>query len=630
MLDSSQFIELKASGKLPSPAGAALKIIELCQRDNVTLPDIIKVLQTDPAMVGRILKIANSASFVRHRPQVALTTDVLMSIGVKTLRQLVLAFSVVSGNHKGDVPNFDYDLFWSRSVAMGVGTQLLGEATQVAPAAEMFTVGLLSNVGQLAIATMHPEKYGAMIVQAGGQFSPELAQLEEAEFGYSHWEVSAAMMLDWGLPKLFSNAVLNHTNPQSAESKSRSEKLSSCIALAAGMADLCFMSEDMRDEGNEKLLLLATSLGLPDDILISTRERYLHEWKEWSSLLELSPREAGVFKQLGQELKARTSVIKEQEEKIKILVVDDDKTICLLLQKFLESLGHSVAIANDGHQGLALALEFKPHIVITDIMMPNRDGLQLIKSLRETDMGRFFYIIVLTMLDDKDKLAEAFTLGADDYVSKPVDKKILQARLMGGVRIIREQQDLRRELGDLQHRLLELSIANQQAQQDALTDSLTGLFNRRHAMERLSQEWSSSARSNQPLSLLMIDIDHFKEINDAYGHDMGDMVLRQFANILRERGRVADIPCRIGGERFLILAPGTNLDGAKRLAERIRNSVQEKTITLSEGELRLMVSIGVAEKSASFENVDELMKAVDQALHQARKAGRNGIESADK
>jgi diguanylate cyclase (GGDEF)-like protein len=629
MLDQAQFIELKASGNLPSPRGSALKVLELCQRDNVTLPEIIHVLQVDPAMVGRVLKLANSAAFGRPRPAVAITSDVLMSVGIQSVRQVVLAFSLVSGNRKGRCPGFDYEVFWSRSAATGVATQLLGAATRAAPPAELFTVGLLANVGRLALAALHPERYGELLAQAGGQFNAALTRLEREAFGHTHLDVAAAMMLDWGLPKLFADTVLFHETPELADfaAGSRSARLVGCLYLGARMADLCFMPQSERGKEFLKLLPPAQELGIADGNLAPLGDQMLREWKDWSVLLEIAAPEVLPFSSL--EITAGNTVTADPEtlEHFTILVVDDDPTVCLLLQKLLTAAGHTVHVARDGSAGLAQALLHQPQLVITDLLMPQRSGLQLIQSLRQTELGRSIYIMVLTTLDDDDKLAEAFDLGADDYITKPVEGKLLQARLKAGMRIIREQQLLRQEHEELRRRLLELSISNQRAQEAALTDVLTGLYNRRYAMERLTQEWAEAERGRRPLSVLMLDIDHFKEVNDNHGHGVGDAVLRQFADTLRIFSRAPDVTCRFGGEEFLLIATDTALKGALLLAERIRSSVERKVLAATGTPLHLTVSIGVAEKSATQANIDQLIKAADDALYRAKQHGRNRVEA---
>ena len=630
MLDPNQFIELKASGNLPSPKGAALKVIELCQRDNVTLPEIIQVLQIDPAMVGRILKLANSAAFGRPRPAAALTPDVLMSIGIQSVRQVVLAFSLVSGNREGHCPDFDYELFWSRSAATGVAAQLLGAATRAAPPAELFTVGLLANIGRMALAALHAERYGALITEAGGQFAPPLTTLEQKAFGHTHLDVAAAMMRDWGLPKLFTDAVLFHEAPQLADFgiETRSGRLAYCLKLAAQLADLCFLPQQERGPEFFKLLPQAKELGIPDGNLVALGDQMLREWKDWSAMLELGVREVVPFSALEVEPESQVPSAPETLKHLNILVVDDDPTVCLLLKKLLTAAGHTVHVARDGHEGLGLALQYQPQLVITDLMMARHDGLQLIRNLRQTEFGRSIYIMVLTILDDEDKLAEAFDCGADDYLIKPVESKPLLARLKAGMRMIREQQTLRQEQEELRRRLLELSIANQRAQEAALTDVLTGLYNRRHAMERLTQEWAEAERSHRPLCILALDIDHFKSVNDKHGHDTGDAALRQFAEVLRVYSRTPDVPCRFGGEEFLLIAPDTPLEGALNLAERIRLGIQNKPLVAAGVSLHLTVSIGVAEKLARHANIDQLIKAADEALYHAKQNGRNRTEKA--
>ena len=587
MIDPNQFIELKASGNLPSPKGSALKVIELCQRDNVTLPEIIQVLQ-------------------------------------------ILAFSLVSGNREGHCPGFDYELFWSRSAATGVAAQLLGAATRAAPPAELFTVGLLTNIGRMALAALHAERYGELMTQAGGQFAAGLTSLEQKAFGHTHLDVAAAMMRDWGLPKLFTDAVLFHEAPQLADFgiESRSGRLAYCLKLATQLADLCFLPQLERGPEFFKLLPQAKELGIPEGNLIALGDQMLREWKDWSAMLELGVREVAPFSTLEAAAENQNLAAPEAPRHLNILVVDDDPTVCLLLKKLLTTAGHTVHVARDGHEGLGLALQYQPHLVITDLMMPQHDGLQLIRNLRQTEFGRSIYIMVLTILDDDEKLAEAFDCGADDYLTKPVESKPLLARLKAGMRMIREQQTLRQEQEELRRRLLELSIANQRAQEAALTDVLTGLYNRRHAMERLAQEWAEAERSHRPLCLLAVDIDHFKSVNDRHGHDTGDAALRQFAEILRVYSRMPDVPCRFGGEEFLLIAPDTPLEGALNLAERIRLAVEDKPLLAGEVSLRLTVSIGVAEKSAAHANIDQLIKSADEALYHAKQNGRNRTEKA--
>jgi HD-like signal output (HDOD) protein len=297
MLDAGQFMQLKASGNLPSPKGPALKVMQLCQRDNVPLPEIARVLQIDPMMAGRILKLANSSAFGRQRTAMALTPDVLMSIGIQSMRQVVLAFSLVSENRNGQCSSFDYDMFWSHSAATGVATQLLSATTRVAPPADLFTVGLLANIGKLALAALHPARYAETLTRAGGQLSPALSALESKEFGFTHLDVAAAMMKDWGLPRLFADAVQFHESPELAgiDAGSRSEKLLNCVHLGARLADFCFEPESRRGEEFRALVPLALNLGIATEALTALGDQMLREWAEWGALLEISVHEVAPF-----------------------------------------------------------------------------------------------------------------------------------------------------------------------------------------------------------------------------------------------------------------------------------------------------------------------------------------------
>src|SRR5574343_133156 len=264
MLDQAKFEELKSTGVLPSPKGAALKVIELCQRSNVSLSEIIHVIQADPGLTGRLLKMANAPVFARTRPVVSFTPDVLMSIGTQSLRQAVLAFSLVSANRTGKCQNFDYETFWSLSIAMGVAAQHIGASVRVAPPVELFTCGLLAQIGRLALSSIHPERYGELLEALRNQPETAIADIEEQTFGLTHTQIAAAMMLDWGIPKLFADAVRFHEVPDASNfpEDSRSARLVWCLHLARRMADSCFLVDAERPAHFAILCPIAQKLGI--------------------------------------------------------------------------------------------------------------------------------------------------------------------------------------------------------------------------------------------------------------------------------------------------------------------------------------------------------------------------------
>jgi diguanylate cyclase (GGDEF)-like protein len=216
----------------------------------------------------------------------------------------------------------------------------------------------------------------------------------------------------------------------------------------------------------------------------------------------------------------------------------------------------------------------------------------------------------------------------DDFVTKPFSPRVLLARLSAGQRVVHLQEEAARDSQNLRRFATELAVANRRLRQAALTDPLTGLPNRRYAMERMEQEWAASNRNQRPLSLMMIDLDRFKLVNDTHGHDVGDMVLRQTALLLRKAARTEDVICRLGGEEFLVISPDTPLIAASRLGDRLRKAIGDTPVMLGTLRYPVTVSVGVAERTPVMTRFDELLKAADQVLYHAKRMGGNRVEAA--
>lgn len=620
MLDAIRFAELKAAGRLPSPSGPALKLIELLGRDDVALPEIVRLVQQDPALTGRILKLANSAAFVRPRPAAAISTDILMMIGLPTLRQLVLAFALIDSHRGGPCRAFDYAGFWSRAIARGAAAQALGSGLRLAPPAELFTLGLVAEAGKLALASIEPARFDEALAK-GGADEVALFDAERAAFGYDHLELSVALLRDWGFPALFLDAVrlgLGPEEPSTADNP-RVLKLALLLRLADALSRLIDQDDDTRRAQIDALRRLARRLDMPAQDFMALADESLETWREWGALLGVPTLTLTPFSVL-EMVAAETKPL--SEEKLRVLVVDDDAALRRLLDHLLGKAGYEVHTASDGAAGFRQALAWRPDIVITDILMPNKDGIQLTRKLRASELGGALYIIMLTILDDEDKLAEAFKAGADDYIPKPFKPRELLARLSAGSRIVRLQKELAR-------RNLELTAALRRAELNSMTDALTGLANRRYIVERMEQECATAERSDRKLSLLMLDIDHFKRINDTHGHAVGDRVLQEIARRIEATKRLSDVAARFGGEEFVLLAVDTPLKAALHIAERLRTAIGATPVETDGHRLLLTVSIGVAEKTMDCHKLDALLKAADAALYQAKNKGRNRVESAE-
>lgn len=635
---STRFDELKATNQLPSPTGVALAVLRLTASETATAQEIARVLEADPALSGRLLKIANSAQSGSPRP-VTSVRDAATRLGVRAVRTVALGFSLVSQHGHGTCRAFDYAGFWSRSLAMAVAAQAgARQSGHIAPA-EAFTTGLLAQVGRLALASIYPDAYGEILTEAGGDDAPTLVRLERERFATDHNELAAAMLHDWGLPETYAAAAQHHEQPDRAgfsDGDSR-HALARLLRLASRMAAVCVADTAERAAHVRALLADGAAMAIPDPELMALCDRVVGEWQEWGRLLQVETRAVPPLAELAKGARTgddRSDGVDEASpdgpahEALNVVVADDDLVVRHMLVEFLTSAGHTVRAAADGAEALRLVLEVHPHLVITDWQMPEMDGAALVKALRQAKLGRQLYIILLTGSEEDDTQVEAFEAGADDYVIKPFHPRMLAARLRACTRLVHLQEEVRRDKEELRHRMAELGVANRKLQQAARTDALTGLYNRRHALDYLGREWDSATLTGNPLACLLIDIDHFKRVNDTHGHDVGDRVLQETANVLRGKLRSTEVVCRLGGEEFLVIGPGLDPDTASACAERLRAAVAQQVLETPTGPLTVTLSIGVAARTADTQSPEKLLKAADEAVYAAKEGGRNQVRLA--
>ena len=313
----------------------------------------------------------------------------------------------------------------------------------------------------------------------------------------------------------------------------------------------------------------------------------------------------------------------ETGRKKRILVVDDHEDNVEVLRARLEARGYEVEGAMDGQSALDSVQAHCPDLILLDVMMPDMDGLEVVRRLKADKNLPFIPVIMQTALDSTERMVAGLEAGADDYVTKPINFAELEARVRSLLRIKKLQQ----ELGD---REKELSQMNDRLLHISMTDGLTGVDNRRALEQRLHEMFEHSLRLHEPISCVMCDIDHFKRVNDTYGHAAGDEVLKQFAEILKDAAREIDRVGRYGGEEFLLLLPGTVLDSAVTFAERVRHRVEENTFSFEGGTLKRTVSIGVASwPHPRLKGREEMLKAADDALYVAKELGRNRVVRFD-
>src|SRR5256714_6275373 len=319
----------------------------------------------------------------------------------------------------------------------------------------------------------------------------------------------------------------------------------------------------------------------------------------------------------------------ERNRKPRILVVDDHEDNIELLRARLEARGYDVDGARDGYEALEQVDRVCPDLILLDVMMPKMDGMEVVRRLKAKTAAEelpFIPVIMQTALDSTENKVEGLDAGADDYITKPINFAELEARVNSLLRIKTLQSALKA-------REKELSELNEQLKQISLTDGLTEVENRRSLNERLHEMWQLPVRLNEPISLVMCDIDKFKSVNDNHGHQAGDAVLKEFAQLLKAEAREIDRVGRYGGEEFLLILPGTVLDSAVTFAERLREKVEKHTFTYADGTLCRTMSCGVAASPhPRVKDQEALLQASDDALYVGKATGRNRVvrfDSAD-
>lgn len=301
---------------------------------------------------------------------------------------------------------------------------------------------------------------------------------------------------------------------------------------------------------------------------------------------------------------------------MKILIAEDDLLSRMMLEKSLERAGYEVIAVDDGLRALsALDTDNPPRLALLDWMMPEKDGVEVCREVRYCRERAYTYLILLSSKEAKQDIVQGLEAGADDYLTKPYDEEELKARLRAGERIL-----------ELEDRLVE---ARENMRFQATHDPLTSLWNREVIAELLSREIDRSRREKSCTVVMLCDVDHFKQVNDHYGHSTGDDVLQEIAHRLQHSVRSYDMVGRFGGEEFLVILNKCDACSALTRAENIRQAINKRPFQTRSGPLEITISVGVA-LSTDFEqsSLDEMLAATDAAMYAAKGAGRNCVRAA--
>jgi len=648
---AKKFDELRLTGTLPTPSVVGLRILEITKDDDYDLEELTRTIMADPALSGRVLKLANAALGA------GVVTDVATAVrhlGSRTVRGVALSFTLVSDNRTDAARAFDYEAYWFQALATAAAASVFAADMEDVQPVDAFTCGLLYEVGTLALATVHPDRYSDLLEGAPDARGRELAHLETRAFDIDHYEVSAAMLADWGLTPEMQLAALLHERESARLDEPGLESLVTLLRVCRSVAEVLVAPPGEATCALRALDASAALLDMDMQRFLERCDAAADAWAEWGALLGLPVTEADPVSVLhavaGQapalmptttapdEACLERAVLPPSVDSIdddhhehdagaptRILLVDDDERMLKLIGHHLRKEGYEVATSDSSSEGLSTALNFQPQLVITDWMMPGMTGLEMCSTLRQTKTGRRMYVLVVTAREDDERVVEAFAAGADDYIVKPFNPRILLARVRAGQRMVQLREQVEAAERTRLRQVAELGILARKLRAAAMTDPLTDLPNRRYAMKRLKQEWDSSLRMKRPLSVVLADIDNFKEVNDCFGHDAGDAVLRDLSVMLRRVARSGDVLCRLGGEEFLSIHVAATAEEASLGAERLRDAAAALKIEHAGYEGTVTLSLGVAERTPDMVGFDDLIKAADEALYAAKEQGRNRV-----
>ncbi|MEC8493535.1 MAG: diguanylate cyclase [Planctomycetota bacterium] len=672
---SDKFHELRLTGALPSPSATGVRILELTRSEGADARALESIVLADPALSGQLIKAANDLELEDQGPVTSVRLAASL-LGPSAVRDVALGFTLHGEGRSGTARAFDHDGYWAVALASAVSAHVLAQALRHPDPAEAFTCALVCDIGRLAFATLHPERYSELLEENSDVDERGLGPFESRVFGIDHCELSASILASWGLPREFQEVALlrvekvtsfgkgvNGAGAEGAGEDPRS--LLSIVRAGRDVARVLAGTWNLDDHvwcaAFTNLVRTAEDLGLSHEALISLCDTIGPSWAEWAALIGSETRQVRRFRSVADEARKRglrapgrisigadcpamtveerdaalfpaeadLPLEREDQESIvrdeptRVLLVDDDSRMLGLIAHHLRREGYEVLTAESSSEGLAAALEHQPQIVITDWMMPGMSGIELCRSLRRSKTGAKMYVLLVTARGEDEQIVEAFDAGADDYVVKPFNPRILLARVRAGARMIQLRERIEQSERSRLRQVAELGIMTRRLRAAALTDPLTDLPNRRYAMKRLKQEWEAARRTGRPLSVVMCDVDHFKRVNDEHGHDTGDVVLREVARVLRTSGRTSDVLCRLGGEEFIVIHAATDVATTERAAERLREAVARLAIDHGTYQSGVTLSLGVAQRLPGMTGIDELIKAADEALYAAKASGRN-------
>lgn len=439
------FDELKAATRLPSPRGAALRVMALCKEESPPLPELAHVISSDPALAGRIIKLANDANTSNTRPFAAVNADTLLMVGLHAIRQAAVSMRLVANPHDGPCKAFDYERYWSQAYLMAQAAQAISQLNRVAPPAEMFVCGLVNGIGRLVLSTLRPGDYATLMESVKGATPAQARQAQQDMFGLDERELMVVTLQHWGIPKLFQDALYHHENPDASglPYEARPQRLTLTLQLAALVARACMQEAEDPALANH-ITQVAALLDLAPPQLEEIIKQTMDSWAAWGRPLGFKTlrysrrRLQWTEDQAAARAESASAEVIPAAHPLHILLAGTDQAQLEAVRHFLEASGHRVTAMDNGADACRTAQRSHPQVIIADWLMPGLDGIQLCAELRRAYADKPLYFILVTPFEDERRRMQAYQAGVDEVMHAPLNTRLLAARLLAAQRITRE------------------------------------------------------------------------------------------------------------------------------------------------------------------------------------------------
>lgn len=635
----ARFQELADTGRLPSPSGIGARILSLTQDPDVTIDDISSAITHDPALTGRLLRVANSAATAGALP-LATAQEATMRLGLKSVSSIAVGFTLVANNRSGACADFDYPAYWSRSMGIAVAAQALCRTCAPEMAAEAFTAGLMLEIGQMAFASAEPEIYGGiqrLLLRGVGS----LQDMEQRNFGHDHFVMGSWLLGQWGMPELFATAIKAAGQGRLDELEVITmdpaiAKLAQSLSCAKYLAHHHIGKPEATWAEDAQLAELLGDLGIDTLSFGAMFPAMEIAWRDLAADLAFKPLPPLELEEheIDQAAVEATGAL--------VLAVDPNAVARKIATNCLHRAGIQIATAATSSEAIGIALEHQPAVLIVDwqpVAERNLDGdcddedtsLALCQALRRCEAGRNLFVIALCKHEHEEACMAAFDAEADDFLTKPFAPKDLVARVGMGLRLSSVQDQVANRRSDDSEAADDAGAGTCDIDDIIEGDtalgessgrcSTTGLPNRVFATSRLENYLASPTDAISVVGVVVDGFDHFAP-------DQREAVNRELGGYLGETLRKRDIVVCSSPGQFLLLCPGTDMAGAQLLGERLLTGAPEHLASPGGANVCVTLSICIAEREQATTSAEALIARVENSLAMSEADGSNRVFNA--